>query len=282
MKETVAHIQESLESLYPPGEIRSFIRIILSHICGLSHNQQILCKDRQLPEKEKEQIYTVVSRLKNMEPLQYIIGETEFYSMSFGVNSSVLIPRPETEELVDMIVKSHTGVSPVRILDIGTGSGCIAIALAKNIPNSEVTAVDVSAAALQTAKDNAARNDVDVHFIQADILTETVLIHGEYDIIVSNPPYIKEAESESMDANVLDYEPHIALFVPNEDPLLFYRAIADFAVEKLKPGGMIYFEINAMCDVLTGEMLHEKGFLQTEIHCDLSGKNRFISVRNSC
>ena len=299
MKQTTEHIHKILGTHYPPEEIRCFIRLILSYVCGLSHNQQILCKDKQIPEKEKEQIYAIVGRLEKMEPLQYIMGETEFYSMTLNVDPSVLIPRPETEELADMIIKAYAcnkggqgeqykrqdigAESPLRILDIGTGSGCIAIALAKNIYGSEVTAVDISDSALQTAVNNASLNDVTVRFIKADILNaeESVrLIPGKYDIIVSNPPYIREVEKESMEANVLDYEPHTALFVPDEDPLLFYRAIADFAKIKLVSGGMMYFEINAGCDIIMNEMLHEKGFVHTEIHCDLSGKNRFISVKS--
>ena len=299
MQQTTSYIQKTLEALYSTEEIRCFIRLILSHVCGLSHNQQILCKDKQIPENEKEQIYIIVNRLEKMEPLQYIIGETEFYSMVLNVNPSVLIPRPETEELTYMIIKAYTdnkdrqgefsekktlnAESSIEILDIGTGSGCIAITLARNIPGSKVTAVDVSDSALQTAKQNAFLNNVIIRFIKADILNteESVgLISGEYDIIVSNPPYIRESEKESMEANVLNYEPHTALFVPDNDPLRFYRAIADFAKEKLVAGGKIYFEINAGCDIITNEMLHEKGFIHTEIHCDLSGKNRFISVNN--
>ncbi len=282
MKNITTYIQEKLKALYPPEEIRGFIRLILSDVCGLSYNQQILCKDKQIPENEKREIYSIVDKLEKMEPLQYVLGKTEFYSLPLKVNPSVLIPRPETEELVDIIIKSHTKQSPLRILDIGTGSGCIAIALAKHIPNATITAVDISETALQTAKCNARLNNTDISFIQADILNtaeSAELIPGNFDIIVSNPPYIREEESASMEANVLDYEPHLALFVPNNTPLLFYNAIADFALQKLTPEGMIYFEINAQCDVIINEMLHKKGYTQTNIIRDLSGKNRFISTK---
>lgn len=288
MKDITTYIQENLKNLYPPEEIRCFIRLILSHVCGLSFNQQILCKDKQISETEKSKIYAIVNGLKNMEPLQYILGETEFYSLPLKVSPSVLIPRPETEELVDMIIKSslaksHTHDSPLHILDIGTGSGCIAIALAKHIPSTAITAVDISEPALSEAMYNAQMNDTDICFIKADILnTEaaTALIPGKFDIIVSNPPYIREDEKITMSANVLEYEPHHALFVPDKDPLLFYKAIADFALQKLTPTGRIYFEINAQCDTIANDMLHQKGFMHTEIICDLSGKNRFIKVEN--
>ncbi|MDR0575409.1 MAG: peptide chain release factor N(5)-glutamine methyltransferase [Tannerella sp.] len=288
MKQSATYIQEKLNALYLPGEIRSFIRLILSNVCGLSYNQQILCKDKQISVNEKREICQIVDRLGKMEPLQYILGETEFCSLPLKVNPSVLIPRPETEELTDMIIKSpfvrsYSKQSPLRILDIGTGSGCIAIALAKYIPHAAITATDISDMALQTAKDNARLNDTDIRFIQADILNTAKaaeLISGNFDIIVSNPPYIKEEERIAMDANVLDYEPHLALFVPNNTPLLFYNAITDFALQKLTPEGMIYFEINAQCDVITNDMLHKKGFTQTDVICDLSGKKRFISIKN--
>jgi len=297
MKSITTHIKETLGLLYPPEEVRCFVRLILSHVCGLSYNQQILCKDKQIPEKEKEEIYAIVSRLKKMEPIQYILGETEFYSLPIKVNPSVLIPRPETEELVYIIIKNVTSAynnkmsdraenrQPIQILDIGTGSGCIAIALAKHIPDAVVTAIDISETALQKAKENALLNNVDICFLKVDILNilkAKELINGSFDIIVSNPPYIKDEEKRFMSANVIDYEPHQALFVSDEDPLLFYKAIAEFAKQKLTPEGMIYFEINPTCDMMIIEMLSEKGFAYSEIISDLSGKNRFISAKKIC
>ena len=297
MKSITTHIKETLGLLYPPEEVRCFVRLILSHVCGLSYNQQILCKDKQIPEKEKEEIYTIICRLKKMEPIQYILGETEFYSLPIKVNPSVLIPRPETEELVDIIVKNVMSAynnkmservenrQPIQILDIGTGSGCIAIALAKHIPDAVVTAIDISGTTLQTAKENALLNNVDICFLKVDILNTSnanELINGSFDIVVSNPPYIKDEEKRFMNANVIDYEPHQALFVPDEDPLLFYKAIAEFAKQKLTPEGIIYFEINPSCDMMIIEMLSEKGFVYSEIINDLSGKNRFISAKKIC
>ena len=309
MKDITTHIQKTLDTLYPTEEIKSFSRLILSHICGLSYSQQILHKDKQICEKEKNEIYSIVNRLKEMEPLQYILGETEFYSLPMKVNPSVLIPRPETEELVDIIIKTalqknslskirNTGTfikqdeispanvlnrPPLRILDIGSGSGCIAISLAKHIPDSIVTAIDISDTALQTAEENARLNNVNIRFIHVDILNitkATEITTGDFDIIVSNPPYVTNKEKDLMNENVINYEPHRALFVPDDNPLLFYDAIADFALKKLSPEGMLYFEINANYDMETNEMLHKKGFASTEVISDLSGKNRFISVKN--
>ena len=308
MKDITKHIQKTLYNLYPPEEINCFVRLILSHVCGLSYNQQILCKDNQICENEKDEIFSIVNRLKKMEPLQYILGETEFYSLPMKVNPDVLIPRPETEELVDIIIKKvlqknslsqihdsenfilQKDTSPhhitnrptLRILDIGTGSGCIAIALAKHIPNAVVTAIDISETALQTAKDNALLNNVNIRFIRADILNLSKTaepITGDFDIIASNPPYVTIKEKDLMSENVLNYEPHSALFVPDDNPLLFYDAIANFALRKLTSGGMIHLEINPEYDTDTNEMLHNKGFTNTEVIRDLSGKNRFISVK---
>jgi release factor glutamine methyltransferase len=315
MRDTTTYIKQTLADIYPPEEIRGFTRLIFSYICNLSYNQQILCKDKQIPENEKKRICAILNRLKKQEPIQYIIGETEFYSFPMKVNPSVLIPRPETEELVDLIIKSSqvkryaenalprhppskafllpstsepphgkrlSDVSRIKILDIGTGSGCIAIALAGHIPSAEVTAIDNSKPALQTAMTNARLNKTDIRFLQSDILNidqAASLISGAFDLIVSNPPYVKNSEQCAMSPNVLDYEPHCALFVPDEDPLLFYRAIIAFAQKKFTPGGLLYFEINPECDTLIAEMLYNNGFTHTEIIRDLSGKNRFVIAK---
>ena len=288
MKFIRTYIYEQLQTLYPPEEIRGFVRLIYTSVCGLSYNQQILCKDNEIPDIEKKQIFKIVDRLKKMEPLQYILGETEFYGFPLKVNPSVLIPRPETEELVDRIIKtahvaSESNSSSSRILDIGTGSGCIAIALSENFPNATVIAIDISDDALRTAKNNAQRNKSSIQLIRADILhTEEALslCPEKFDLIVSNPPYVKEDEKASMSRNVLDYEPPVALFVPTGTPLIFYEAIADFALQRLNPGGMMYFEINQLCATQTVEMLQKKGFTKTETLRDLSGKKRFISITN--
>jgi len=288
MKHTTTYIHDQLQTRYPPDEIRAITRLLLSSQCGLSYHQQILCKDTQIRENEKKQIFKIVERLVKMEPLQYILCETEFYSIPLKVNPSVLIPRPETEELVDLIIKQSilnlgdgSNPSPRCILDIGTGSGCITIALAKHIPNATVTAIDVSEAALQTASENALLNNVSIRFVQADILhtkKTATLFREKFDLIVSNPPYIMEHEKTSISANVLNYEPHLALFVPYDEPLLFYNAIADFAQQKLAPQGMLFLEINPLCATAIIDMLHDKGFTHTNLIRDLSGKNRFIKA----
>jgi len=279
-------MNEQLQLLYPPEEIRSFARIIFDKVCGLSYNQQILCKDNEIPDNEKNRIYKIVNRLKKMEPLQYILGETEFYGIPLKVNPSVMIPRPETEELVNLIIKSPFVKSRSKreglfILDVGTGSGCIAIALAKHLPGSLVVGADISLDALQVAGENALQNNVQVRLMQEDILnTNRAMkqIPCIYDLLVSNPPYIKDNEKSSMSANVVGYEPHQALFVPSENPIIFYEAIATFALSKLMPGGIMFFEINPQCSKLILNMLHKKGFSRSKIIRDLSGKDRFIST----
>ena len=287
MQHISAYMNEQLQTLYPPEEIRCFIRIILEKVSGMSYNRQILGKDTQIPENEKKQIYEIVDRLKKMEPIQYIFGETEFYGFRLEVNPSVMIPRPETAELVDMIikspfVKSDSKRKPLTILDIGTGSGCIAIALAYHIPTSLVIGADISIDALKVAMKNAFQYRIEMAFTPTDILKTEYAVYnvpGIYDLIVSNPPYIKNNEKASMGANVLNYEPHNALFVPNTRPIKYYKAIADFAQTKLISGGMIYFEINPLCCKSIINMLHKKGFTNTTIIRDLSGKERFITVK---
>ncbi len=280
MKSIETYIQEQLQAFYSPQEIRNFVRVILASVCKLSYTQQILCKDTQIPENEKKNIFSIVERLKRMEPIQYVLGETEFLSIPLKVNPSVLIPRPETEELVDWVLRSVCS-RKLSVLDVGTGSGCIAIALAKNIPNAAVSGIDISEAALQTAEENAFINNVSVRFLLADILdTEKVAtcFPEQFDVIVSNPPYILEEEKASMSTNVLDYEPHRALFPAKDNPLQFYEAIADFALLRLKPQGRICLEINPLCDRTIMDMLYNKGFKNAEIIRDLSGKNRLIIV----
>jgi len=284
MKETTAYIQKTLSALYPTGEINSLIRLILTDVCKLSPYQQIQCKDKQLSIKAKAQINAIVERLKNHEPIQYILGETQFYSLPIKVNPTVLIPRPETEELVDSILKSPQAktIKAMQIVDIGTGSGCIAIALAKHLPTAHVVATDISEPALLTAKSNAYLNHTDIPFIQSDILdtlSAITDIPGTFHIIVSNPPYVTNQEKAGMDPNVLDYEPLHALFVPDHDPLLFYQAIARFAQHKLAADGLIYLEINPKFDLQICRILQEHGFGQTEIIRDLSGKNRIITAQ---
>lgn len=278
MTETIAYINHTLKDLYPPGEIKSFIRLIADYVCGLQPHQLLMCKNKELSGTEKKEIERIVERLRQWEPIQYILGETTFYGLRFLVNPSVLIPRPETEELVDLILKEYTGKS-LRALDIGTGSGCIAIALSRYLPDAEVAAVDISEEALQTAGANNRANHTAVSFIQTDILsTERAKeeIRGTFDLIVSNPPYVMEREKDRMGKNVLLYEPEQALYVPDNVPLLFYHKIARFGRDKLNKGGSLYIEINAQYGNETVCLLQREGYKKVELRRDISGKDRMI------
>ena len=219
-----------------------------------------------------------IKELKKFKPLQYILGEADFYHLKFYVNEHVLIPRPETEELVHFIIHDNKMNAPA-ILDIGTGSGCIPIALKKNIPSAVVSSIDVSEKALNVANRNAKKNDVEILFILRDILDPLAILDQQllkYDIIVSNPPYICNAEKNKMDKNVLDYEPHLALFVNDNDPLLFYNVICDFALKMLKTNGKLYFEINQSLASETKDLLESKGFKNVELIKDLSNNYRIL------
>lgn len=280
MTETIAYIKESLKESYPPSEVNSLIRLIMERVCHILPHHFILYTDKILPENEKRRIREITGRLKLMEPIQYILGTADFYSLQFEVTPSVLIPRPETEELVEQVILDNAGKA-AKILDIGTGSGCIAITLQKHLPQAQVMAADISPEALETARRNALRNNTIISFIQTDILDIEKAesdIPYPVDIIVSNPPYIKEEEKKEMEKNVLDYEPHSALFVPNDDPLLFYRHIARFGQKRLNTGGRIYFEINAACGKMTVAMLTEEGYHNIQLMQDLSGKDRIIKA----
>lgn len=280
MNETVSYIKDSLKETYPPGEITGFIRLIMEHVCGLPPHRLLMCKGKELSETEKKCIRKIVERLTKSEPIQYILGEVSFYGLPLLVNPSVLIPRPETEELADLIIKHYSG-RKIRLLDIGTGSGCIAVTLAKYLPGSDVTAIDISGEALETAAENAKRNRVNIAFLQTDILDipkAITDIPGKFDLIVSNPPYVTEKEKMYMQKNVLLYEPSTALYVPDNDPLLFYRAIAAFGKNSLKTGGAFYGEINTQCGGEILDLLEESGYVHGEVIPDLSGKNRIVKA----
>ncbi len=276
-----------LESIYGPDEANALIMIVLKHYFNIDRVRIALEPDLRLSESELLTLHFAVKELLKNKPVQYVLGETEFCGMRFFVNDSVLIPRPETQEMVEMIVSSagmRRATSPsYSILDIGTGSGCIAISLAKLIPDSDVTAVDVSEKALEVARKNADANGVSVHFVLDDILNPHVKTHGcasqQFDIIVSNPPYVCESEKSEMRANVLDYEPSTALFVADSDPLIFYRKILEFAQKALKPDGQIWFEINEKFGNETAELCREKGFKNVEIIRDFMGKDRVVRAQ---
>lgn len=281
MKATKDYIKNELTTLYSEGEIRAFIRQIFESVCGMSLEQQILNSDTILDNNAENEIKAIIERLKKHEPLQYIFGKTEFYSLPMLINPAVLIPRPETEELIDIIIKRHKNNNQeIRVLDIGTGSGCIAIALKKHISNCEVFAIDISEAALQTARQNAATNNTEITFINVNILNnsdiEKKIKAINFDVIVSNPPYVTKKEKQSMQNNVLDYEPHSALFVPDSNPLLYYKAISRFAVQYLKNDGELYFEINPFYAAELSNFLSKSGFNNINVLNDLSGKKRFV------
>ena len=280
MTETITYIQNSLKDSYPIQEISSFIRLIMEHVCGLQPHNILLCKDKDLSDTEICQIKEITNRLQQSEPIQYILGKAFFYGLSFTVNPAVLIPRPETEELIELILTKHKN-DKLHILDIGTGSGCIAISLAKQLNQSEVIGIDISGQALETAQLNAQQLNAPVTFIQTDILLSHKAekdISGTFDIIVSNPPYVMDCEKAVMEQNVLQFEPHQALFVPDNDPLLFYQSIAAFGKKKLKKEGTLYFEINAQCGNSMIELLTESGYKEVELIRDLSGKDRIIKA----
>jgi len=266
-----------LSKLYPETEIQSFFNMLIQHKLNLSRVDLALQPSLEFNNSDLDFFQKALKELKNQIPIQYIIGETEFYGLNFNVNSNVLIPRPETEELVDWILKDHQNSPSIKILDIGTGSGCIAISLAKNLPNAEIFALDISAEAIKTAKSNAVINNVTLNFIEANILTLSDL-SNKFDIIVSNPPYVRELEKEQMQPNVLVNEPHLALFVENDNPLLFYNKIADLAKSYLNKNGHLYFEINQYLGNETLELLHIKGFKNIQLKKDIFEVDRMTKA----
>ena len=297
LKQLKSNFTKSLSELYPSEEIQSFFNWLAESYLGYSRFEVSEKGEEEISEALEVKFSEALQRLKNHEPIQYILGETEFYGLPFKVTPDTLIPRPETEELVEWIVsdsqeiqgsrfkvqeaplKPHTShLTPHTFLDIGTGTGCIAISLAKHIKEAKVSAIDISAAALKVAKENASLNDVNVTFLQADILKAKALPQ-HYEVIVSNPPYVRELEKKMMQANVLQHEPETALFVSNEAPLLFYRAIAKLAKTNLTPCGALYFEINEYLSEEMQTMLAHEGFTEIELKKDIFGKYRMLKCR---
>ena len=286
---TYTSLWHRLTGIYPATETQAVVRMLLEELAGLSLADLYAGGIDRLDDAQRQQIERAMARLEEGEPIQYVLGRACFCGRSFAVAPGVLIPRPETEELCRLIMNTHPSES-LNILDIGTGSGCIAITLALEMPDAEVEAVDISPEALAIAEANAARLGAKVLFHQYDILSEDSPPLGKgrgwvapstpkYDIIVSNPPYICERERADMERNVLDYEPHTALFVPDDDPLLFYRAIGQKALTMLVPGGILCFEINPLyCDQLI-ELLRSQGYGEVEAVSDSFGKRRFVTAK---
>ena len=271
---------QELSEKYPENEIKSIFYYSAHTVLGFSRIDMAFRKDEEISNENQSLFFDILKKLKLDIPIQYILGTSEFYGLPFNVNKNVLIPRPETEELVDWIIKYNKNKN-AAIIDIGTGSGCIAISLKKNIPESFVKAVDISEEALTVAIQNAKLNNVIIDFSKLDILNfPDNNSFPEFDIIVSNPPYVRDSEKKLMQNNVLNFEPHKALFVSDNDPLLFYEAIAEFSLKHLKKNGCLYFEINENFSVVLSEMLIRKGYYNVIVKKDINNKNRMIKCSN--
>lgn len=286
---TIAEIEEifleQMPGFYEKEEIKSIASMAVQHVCGFNKSYYLLHKMADLKPSQETDLIRILDELRFGKPLQYVLGEADFYGLKFKVNNAVLIPRPETEELVDWILASikSDNILSDYILDIGTGSGCIPIALKKNLPFSEVFAIDISNEALETARKNCLINEVEINLMYGDILDNQLKIanskskNPRFNIIVSNPPYITLAEKETMQANVLQHEPYEALFVPDANPLVFYRSIVDFALANLSKNGHLFFEINEQFGPEVVSLLQQNGF-KAELKKDLQGKDRMIKA----
>ena len=273
LKEAIEQLKSGLDGVVEPREAQAMIRAVCEDVFNYDPVDVSLRQDSELPEFAPQRIADIISRLRRGEPLQYIVGSARFHGHKFKVSPSVLIPRPETEQLVDLIIDENPG-SDLRVLDMGTGSGCIAISLARALKFAQVDALDVSRDALAVARENAAALKVNVRFFESDMLLPQPA--ARYDIIVSNPPYVCWSEREAMERNVKDYEPGQALFVPDNDPLLFYKAIAPYAVQSLERGGRLYLEINQRFGAEVKQLLEAAGFDEVRIVDDSYGNPRFV------
>ena len=296
MQNNVAKLRQSLTPLYDSREVKAIISLLMEEVCGISRVEMIMNPDRILDETTSAKLSQIATRLASGEPVQQVLGYEYFLGRKFEVNSDVLIPRPETAELVDWVISdkrlaindnpSSLIANPSSlILDIGSGSGCISISLAALINNSRVFGIDLSTGALITSRRNAQNLNIsNVEFLQMDILASQneSFPHPDvdnFDIIVSNPPYIRQQEKAEMSANVLEHEPHMALFVPDQDPLLFYRAIANFGLRNLRPDGLLYFEINAAFGPETCALLETMGYRNITLRKDINGRDRMIRAQ---
>lgn len=278
LRECCRTTEQRLRTVYAESEAKWLVRIAFEHIKGYSQVDMLMKADEPVSEYIIEKVNEVTDRLLRHEPVQYIFGEARFYGLRLKVNSHTLIPRPETEELIDMIVRDANDRSDLHVMDACTGSGCIAIALARNLVFPAIDAFDISSEAVKVAQENASVLKTRVNFSTADALALTAPPRPLYDIIVSNPPYIADGERMDMSRNVLDYEPHIALFVPDDDPLRFYRAIAHYAIAALNHGGRLYFEINPIYATGLATELTETGFDNVRLWPDIHGRTRFATA----
>lgn len=278
LKQYKTHFFDSLKNIQDEQEIESFFFILTEYLHNLKRVDVALNPNFELSDTEVEKWNAILSELQQEKPIQYITGEAWFYGLRFEVNENTLIPRPETEELVEWIIesqKSKVKSQKFDILDIGTGTGCIPISLKANLPQANVSAIDVSEKALEVAKRNAASNKLEINFILTNIL-EAKDLNQYFDVIVSNPPYVRNLEKQEIKKNVLDYEPHLALFVEDTDALLFYRKIAQLALKNLSPNGLLFFEINQYLGKETVELLENLGFKNIELKKDIYGNDRMI------
>ncbi|MBB6609457.1 peptide chain release factor N(5)-glutamine methyltransferase [Pontibacter sp. Tf4] len=270
-------LKQQLTTIYPESEAGAMAQQVLEHVLEQNRVQLSLNQLQEVTIDQQNKLQTIVKRLLQHEPLQYVLGVAHFYGLELQVNQNVLIPRPETEELVDLVIKEHRNQQNLRVLDICTGSGCIPIALAENLKTEAVYGLEVSGDALEVAKANAANYNQPINWLHQDIFDDVQTIApASLDIITSNPPYVLEKEQQLMRANVLDYEPHLALFVPDTDPLKFYKHIAVVGYSLLKPGGKLYFEINERYGQETCDVLLQAGFAEAKIVQDLFGKDRMV------
>lgn len=273
MQQAIQYIQSTLSDLYSELEIKAITRLLLSKLTDYNFTEIIINKNTIFSANQRLELEQYLNNLQNGMPIQYVLGETEFCGLNFMVNESVLIPRPETEELVNWVVQKVK--NDIKILDIGTGSGCIAIALKHFLPNASVHACDISKDSLQLAQYNAQSLRQKINFFQLDILNATDF-KEQYDVIVSNPPYIPIAERADIARHVKDFEPAQALFVPDDDPLVFYRNIALFAQERLNNGGILFFEVHRDFGETVVGLLHESGFVNTVLKHDIAGNHRMV------
>ncbi len=275
LKQYKAHFLSVLAPIYDRDEAMAIFYRVAAHLHGWQRVDLALQPDLQLTDKEVARWNSYLNQLQLENPLHYVLGSTHFYGLAFKVTPAVLVPRPETEELVDWIIQDYKTDFPKRLLDVGTGSGCIAISLAHHFPSTHVHALDVSLEALTIAKANAVSNQVALTFLEQDILQLDTL-PMQFDVIVSNPPYVRESEKQEMRANVLDHEPHLALFVSDNDPLLFYRKTAQLALTTLATNGVLYFEINQYLGSETLQLLKDMGFSNVQLKKDFRGNDRMI------
>ncbi|GGH12815.1 peptide chain release factor N(5)-glutamine methyltransferase [Sphingobacterium alkalisoli] len=272
---------DELSNLYDSAEINAIFYIAIEHIGHLKKGNYLIEKNNSITPDQQQQLIEMLDQLKKGRPIQHLTNTAHFYGIEFNVDKHTLIPRPETEELVDLIVKTHRTQRNLHLIDIGTGTGCIPISVAKHLKDAQIWAIDISSEALEIAKKNAEKHAVTIQFILADILEWEFLFTNDerFDIIVSNPPYITPAEKKDMHQNVLAFEPQLALFVESSAPLIFYDYISDFALKHLEKTGTLYFEINQYLSNETASLLCKKGFTQVQILKDINGVDRMISAK---